>query len=127
MTLSIVSTSQAPAAIGPYSQAIKVDSLLFVSGQLPLHPETGLFVSSTIEGQTSQCLKNLEAILKEAGSSLKHVAKVNVYLKDMNDFPAMNAIYAEVFGSHKPARAAVEVSRLPKDALVEIECVAQIP
>jgi 2-iminobutanoate/2-iminopropanoate deaminase len=127
MTLSVVSTSHAPAAIGPYSQAIKVDSLLFVSGQLPLHPETGLFVSNTIEGQTSQCLKNLEAILKEAGSSLKHVAKVNVYLKDMNDFPAMNAIYAEVFGSHKPARAAVEVSRLPKDALVEIECVAQIP
>ncbi len=120
----IISTQNAPAAIGPYSQAIDLGSLIFVSGQLPLDPATGAFPAD-ISGQTKQSLTNAKAILAEAGVSMDQVVKTTVFLKDMNDFAAMNAVYATFFteGSY-PARSAVEVARLPKDAMVEIEVIA---
>ena len=120
----IISTQNAPAAIGPYSQAIDLGSLIFVSGQLPLDPATGTFPAD-ISGQTKQSLTNAKAILAEAGVSMDQVVKTTVFLKDMNDFAAMNAVYATFFteGSY-PARSAVEVARLPKDAMVEIEVIA---
>ena len=121
-----IHTPNAPAAIGPYSQAIEVGNLIFVSGQIPVDPATGAFAGDDITSQTHQSLKNLRAILEEAGSGLDKVAKTTVFLKDMNDFAAMNAVYAEYFTEPYPARAAVQVGRLPKDALVEIECVAEI-
>ncbi|MBO4838706.1 MAG: RidA family protein [Lachnospiraceae bacterium] len=121
-----IHTPHAPAAIGPYSQAIEVGNLIFVSGQIPVDPATGAFAGDDITSQTHQSLKNLRAILEEAGSGLDKVAKTTVFLKDMNDFAAMNAVYAEYFTEPYPARAAVQVGRLPKDALVEIECVAEI-
>ncbi|KAG9012084.1 hypothetical protein FRB93_002227 [Tulasnella sp. JGI-2019a] len=123
-SLSVVSTKDAPSAIGPYSQAIKTGNLVFASGCIPLDPETMEVVSGGIEAQTTQSLKNLKAVVEAAGSSLDGVAKTTVFLKNMGDFVAMNKIYAEVFGDHKPARSAVEVARLPKDVLVEIECIA---
>nr|MBQ6241720.1 RidA family protein [Lachnospiraceae bacterium] len=121
-----IHTPHAPAAIGPYSQAIEVGNLIFVSGQIPVDPATGAFAGDDITSQTHQSLKNLRAILEEAGSGLDKVAKTTVFLKDMNDFAAMNAVYAQYFSEPYPARAAVQVGRLPKDALVEIECVAEI-
>ncbi len=121
-----IHTPNAPAAIGPYSQAIEVGNLIFVSGQIPVDPATGAFAGDDITSQTHQSLKNLRAILEEAGSGLDKVAKTTVFLKDMNDFAAMNAVYAQYFSEPYPARAAVQVGRLPKDALVEIECVAEI-
>ena len=121
----IVSTTNAPAAIGPYSQGTAGAGLVFVSGQLPINPENGQFASNEIEGQTKQSLKNLQEILKASGSSFDNVLKTTVYLKSMDDFAAMNKVYNDFFkeGSY-PARSAVEVGRLPKDALVEIEAIA---
>lgn len=125
-TLSIVSTSNAPAAIGPYSQAIKVGDLLFCSGCIPLDPTTSDIVPGGIEEQTKQVLKNLTAVVEAGGSELGKVVKTTVFLKSMNDFVTVNGIYEEAFGGHKPARSAVEVSRLPKDVLVEIEAIASL-
>lgn len=123
----IVSTKAAPAAIGPYSQANIFGNLIFTSGQVPLDPETGAIVGTTIEEQTEQSLKNVKAILEEAGSSMSNVLKTTVFIKNMNDFAAMNAVYAKYFteGSY-PSRSAVEVVRLPKDVLVEIETIAYL-
>ncbi len=121
----IVATSRAPAAIGPYSQAVRAGNLLFCSGQIPLDPSSGEIVGpGDIQAQTRTCLKNLQAVLEAGGSSLAKVVKTTVFLKDMNTFPAMNQVYQEFFPHDPPARAAVEVARLPKDVLVEIQCVA---
>ncbi len=120
----IISTNNAPGAIGPYSQAVKANGFVYVSGQLPIDPKTGEFAGNDIKSQTEQSLKNLSAILSKAGTGLENAIKLNVYLKDMNDFVSMNEVYATFFTKDFPARAAVEVARLPKDALVEIEAVA---
>lgn len=129
--MSPITTDAAPAAIGPYSQAVRTTQapatpggLIFTSGQLPIDPATGTFVTGGVAEQTTQVLKNLQAVLEAGGSSLAHVVKTTVFLKDMNDFTAMNTVYASFFPSHPPARSTVEVARLPKDALVEIEAVA---
>ena len=119
-----VSTPSAPAAIGPYSQAIRAGNLLFLSGQIPLDPATGNLVDGGIEPQTRQVFSNIAAILKAAGATFDHVVSVGVFLADMNDFGKMNAIYAEYFASPAPARATVQVARLPKDCLVEIQVTA---
>lgn len=124
MKKEIIHSSNAPAAIGPYSQAVKAGGFLYVSGQLPIDPATGAFPADEISAQTRQSLTNLKHILEAAGMKLTDVIKVNVFLKDMEHFGAMNAVYGEFFTDDCPARAAVEVARLPKDALVEIECVA---
>ena len=120
----VINTKQAPGAIGPYSQAIKANGFLFVSGQLPVVPATGQFAEGGITQQTRQSLENLKAILTEAGCVLEDVVKTTVLIKDMNDFGAVNAAYAEYFTHDCPARACFEVARLPKDALVEIEVIA---
>ncbi|HEY9777951.1 MAG TPA: RidA family protein [Planktothrix sp.] len=120
----VVATDQAPKAIGPYSQAIKCNGMIFVSGQIPLEPSSGQLVTGTIGEQARRVLTNISAILQEGGSSLDRVVKTTVYLKDMNDFEAMNAVYAEFFSSTKPARATVQVSRLPKDVSIEIDAIA---
>lgn len=126
-TLKNVSTSGAPAAIGPYSQAMRIGDLVFTAGQIPLDPETMELVGEgDVAAQTDRVLRSLQAILKEAGAELGTVVKTTVYLKDMNDFGAMNEVYARHFGDHRPARAAVEVARLPKDVLVEIDAVAAV-
>lgn len=122
----IVQTSSAPAAIGPYSQAVIWQGLVFLSGQIPLDPATGNLVAGDVEAQTERVLQNLEAILLEAGSSLGAVLKTTVYLKDMGEFPAMNRVYARYFGESLPARATVEVARLPKDVAVEIDAIAAV-
>ncbi|MEY4480423.1 MAG: hypothetical protein RLZZ267_1101 [Bacillota bacterium] len=126
MALTVIASEQAPKAIGPYSQAIQVGNFLFTSGQIPLNLE-GNVVEGGIEEQTRQVFANLQAVLAEAGCQFNDVVKATVFMKDMNDFAAMNAIYGEVFGAHKPARSAVEVARLPRDVFVEIEVIAQIP
>ena len=118
-----VATPNAPAAIGPYSQAIKAGNFIFVSGQLPIDPATGAF-PETIEEQTRQSLTNCKAVLEAAGLTMANVIKTTVFLSDMNNFGAMNGVYATFFEGACPARSAVEVARLPKDALVEIECIA---
>lgn len=123
--MNAISTTNAPAAIGPYSQAIKVGELVFVSGQLPIDPATGAFAEGGIKELTRQSLTNMKAILEEAGTSMANVVKTTVFLADMNDFAAMNEVYAEFFAAPFPARSAVAVKTLPKDALVEIECIAQ--
>jgi len=120
----IVNTNNAPAAIGPYSQAVKANGFLFISGQLPLDPASGMIAEGGIEAQTRQSLKNIQSILNAKGLKLEDVVKTTVFLADMNDFTAMNGVYAEFFTSDFPARAAVQVARLPKDALVEIEAIA---
>lgn len=120
----IISTSKAPAAIGPYSQAVKAGGMLYISGQLPLDPSTGEFAASDIAGQTRQSLENLKAILAQAGCGLDHVVKTTVLLADIGDFGAMNKVYAEYFTGACPARAAFAVKDLPKGAMVEIEAVA---
>lgn len=121
-----IKCSKAPAAIGPYSQAIETARpLIFVSGQLPIDPTTGAFPGDTIEQQTEQSIKNIEAILEEAGSSLAQVAKTTVLLQDISDFAAMNQVYAKYFQGVCPARAAFQVAALPKGALVEIEAIAE--
>jgi 2-iminobutanoate/2-iminopropanoate deaminase len=122
--LSVVSTAGAPAAIGPYSQAIRTGSLLFVSGQIPLDPATGQIVDGGIEPQTRQVLHNLNAILSAAGASMADVVKTTVYLVDLSEFAAMNAVYAAAVQDPPPARATVQVSRLPRDARVEIDLIA---
>ena len=121
-----VKTDKAPQAIGPYSQAIVANGLVFCSGQIPLDPATNALVPGAIEEQTRQVLKNVAAVLAAAGSSLDDVVKSTVFLQDMNDFAAMNKVYAEFFPANPPARATVQVARLPKDALVEIDAVAEI-
>ncbi len=120
-----VFTDKAPRPIGPYSQAIKAGEFLFISGQIPVDRD-GNLVEGGIKAQTRQVLENIRAILEAAGAGLDNVVKVTVYLKDMNDFSAMNEVYAEYFGSSKPARAAVEVSRLPKDVRIEVEAIARL-
>lgn len=120
----IISTENAPSAIGPYSQAVKAGNMVFLSGQIPIDPETGIFVSQDISEQTEQVLKNLSAVLEAAGSNLNNVVKTTVFLADMNDFGAMNEVYGKFFAENKPARATVEAARLPRDARVEIECIA---
>ena len=120
----IISADGAPKAIGPYSQAVGFHGLVFASGQIPLRPEDGQLVQGGITEQTEQVLRNLAAVLEAAGSSLHGVLKTTVYLRDMNDFPAMNEVYGRYFTADAPARATVEVSRLPKDVLVEIDCIA---
>lgn len=124
--LKQVQTSSAPQAIGPYSQAIRCGSLVFVSGQIPLDPTSGQLVSGGIEAQTHQVLKNLKAVVEAAGSSLDKVAKTTIFLKDMGQFQLVNEIYGGYFKAPFPARATVEVARLPKDVMVEIDCIAQV-
>lgn len=119
----IISTKNAPAAVGPYSQAMDVNGTLYVSGQIPFVPETMVLVSEDIKEQTKQSLKNIEAIVKEAGYEKTDIVKCQIFLKDMNDFLIINEAYAEFFADHKPARCAVEVSRLPKDVKVEIDAI----
>ncbi len=121
-----ISTENAPGAIGPYSQAVKAGNMIFCSGQIPIDPATGEFVSSEVAEQTRQVLKNLSAVLRAAGTDLNNVVKTTVFLADMNDFTAMNEIYAEFFSDNKPARATVQAARLPRDARVEIECIALV-
>lgn len=121
----IISTQQAPAAIGPYSQGIMTGNMIFVSGQLPIVPETGEFAGTTIEEQTARSLENVAAILSQAGMDLGNIVKTTIFIKDMNSFAAANGVYAKYFeGLRYPARACVEVARLPKDALIEIEAIA---
>jgi 2-iminobutanoate/2-iminopropanoate deaminase len=120
----VVTAPGAPAAIGPYSHAVEADDTLWVSGQVGIDPATGQMVPGGIEAETRQALKNIEAVLKAAGYSARDVVQAQVFLADMNDFAAMNAIYAETFKSEPPARATVQVARLPKDARIEIACVA---
>lgn len=120
----IISTNSAPAAIGPYSQAIEVNGTLYISGQLPVNPATGEFISDEVKGQTAQVFKNIKAILAEAGYTVNDVVKTTVFLSDMNLFADMNGVYAEQFGDTFPARSTVAVKGLPKGALVEIETIA---
>ena len=120
----VISTTNAPAAIGPYSQAIEANGFVFVSGQIPLDPATGAFVPGGVEEQAEQSLKNLKAVLAGAGCTLGDVVKTTVFLSDMNNFSVMNEVYATFFPQNPPARSAVEVARLPKNALVEIEAIA---
>ena len=123
----IIASAKAPGAIGPYSQAIAAGGLLFVSGQLPVDPATGAFVSEDIGELTARSLENLKAILEEAGCGLRDVVKTTVFLKDMGDFAAMNKVYAEYFPTDCPARSAVEVAALPKGSRIEIEAIAVLP
>ena len=120
----VLTTGAAPAAIGPYSQGVDGGSVVITSGQLPIDPATGAFAEGGIAGQTRQSLENVRAILAQAGLGMGHIIKTTVFLKDMNDFAAMNEVYAGFFPADPPARSAVEVARLPKDALVEIEAIA---
>jgi len=122
----IISTENAPGAIGPYSQAVKTGNMVFCSGQIPIDTNTGEFVSNDVAEQTRQVLKNLNAVLEAAGTDLNNVVKTTVFLADMNDFTAMNEVYAEFFSSNKPARATVQAARLPRDARVEIDCIAVV-
>ena len=124
--MKVISTKQAPAAIGPYSQAIQVGNLVYTSGQIPINPATGVFVEGGIKEQTRQSLTNVKAILEEAGLSMNHVVKTTVFMADMNDFAEMNTVYADFFSEPYPARSAVAVKTLPKGALVEIEIVAEV-
>lgn len=121
-----VHTDNAPAAIGPYSQAIVANGFVFTAGQVPFDPQSMQLVQGDIAAQTEQVMKNLQAILTQAGADLSSVVKTTVFLQDMNDFAAMNEVYARHFGEHKPARSTVQVARLPRDAAVEIECVAVV-
>lgn len=117
-------TDKAPAAVGPYSQATEVNGFIFTSGQLPLVPETGELITDDIKKATARSLDNIKAILEEVGSSLDKVVKVNIFLDDINDFAAVNEVYSEYFKNHKPARSCVEVAKLPKGGLLEIEAIA---
>jgi 2-iminobutanoate/2-iminopropanoate deaminase len=122
--MKTIYSKKAPAAIGPYSQAILANNMLFVSGQIPLDPDTMAIISNDVKEQTNQVMKNLQAILSEADFSLEHVVKTTIYIQNMNDFNHINEVYGSYFKDHKPARATVEVSRLPKDVKIEIECIA---
>ncbi|KPL58076.1 RidA family protein [Rossellomorea vietnamensis] len=123
--MRVVSTKEAPAAIGPYSQGIVVNNLFYSSGQIPLTPEGSMIEGDVVE-QTHQVFRNLQAVLTEAGATFETVIKATVFIKDMNDFGAINEVYGEYFSNHKPARSCVEVARLPKDAQVEIEVIALV-
>ncbi|ANF44218.1 reactive intermediate/imine deaminase [Priestia megaterium] len=120
-----VQTKNAPQAIGPYSQGIVVNNLFYSSGQIPLRPD-GTLVEGDVQVQATQVFENLKAVLEEAGASLNTVVKATVFIKDMNNFAALNEVYGDYFGDHKPARSCVEVARLPKDVLVEIEVIALV-
>lgn len=122
----IISTDKAPGAIGPYSQAVKAGNMVFCSGQIPIDPATGEFVSQDVTEQTEQVFKNLIAVLEAAGATLENVVKTTVFLADMGEFAAMNDVYARYFSENKPARATVQAARLPRDARVEIECIAVV-
>lgn len=122
----VINTNNAPAAIGPYSQGIRVGELLFTSGQLPLNPQTGELINSDIKAAAAQSLENVRSILEAAGTSMDNVVKTTVFLKDMNDFAEVNEVYGQYFNEKTPARSAVQVARLPKDALIEIEVVALV-
>ena len=126
MKKNVIHTDKAPKAIGPYSQAIRTDSMVYTAGQIGLDPTTGEMIGGTVEEQTRQALTNLRNVLEAAGSSLDQVVKTTVFLKDMNDFAKMNPIYAEFFGENPPARSTIAVAGLPKGGLVEIEVVALI-
>ena len=123
--MEIISTEQAPKALGPYSQAIKAGGFIFCSGQIPIDPAVNAVVATTIENQTRQAITNLGNVLRAAGSSLAKVVKTTVFISDMNDFAALNGVYAEMFGDAKPARSCVQVARLPKDVKIEIEAIAE--
>ncbi|MBQ8113585.1 MAG: RidA family protein [Kiritimatiellae bacterium] len=122
--MNIISTENAPKALGPYSQAIKAGGFVWCSGQIPIDPAVNAVTATTIEDQTRQAITNLRNVLEAAGSGLDKVVKTTVFISDMNNFAALNAVYAELFGDAKPARSCVEVTRLPKDVMVEIEAVA---
>lgn len=122
----IIQTAEAPQAIGPYSQAIKTTGFIYASGQIPIDPKTGQFVEGGIAEQTEQVLKNLSAVLKAAGSGMDRVIKTTVYLADMQEFGAMNEVYGKFFGSEPPARATVQAAGLPRNARVEIDCIAAV-
>ena len=124
MGKKVINTEKAPAALGPYSQAIEVNGMLFVSGQIPFVPETMTCISDDVQKQTKQALENVKAVLEEAGYSLKDVVKAGVFIKNMDDFAKINEVYNEYLGDVKPARACVEVARLPKDVKIEIEVIA---
>jgi len=126
MEKTVISTTKAPGAVGPYSQAIKVGDFLFTSGQIPLDPATGTLVTGDIKKATERSLENLKAVLEEAGSSFDKVVKTTVFIVDMNDFAAVNEVYAKYFTKNTPARSCVQVAKLPKDALVEIELIALV-
>ena len=126
MKRRIINTTEAPSAIGPYSQAVQAGELLFVSGQIPIDPASGELVQGGVEAETRQVLNNLKAILEAAGSSLEKVVKATLFIADMNEFGTINEIYAEYFQAAPPARACVEVARLPRDVQIEIEAVALV-
>lgn len=126
MTKRVVSTEKAPAAIGPYSQAIKTGDLLFMSGQIPLDPRTGNLVSGDIEAETRRVMENLGAVLAAAGAKFENLVKTTIYLTDLGDFAAVNRVYASYFSLDPPARATVQVSALPRGARVEIEAIARV-
>ena len=120
----IVHSDRGPKPIGPYSQAVKINGLLYLSGQIPLDPKTNEMIAGDIKAQTERVLENIKGILESAGSNLHHVIKTTVFLKDMNEFPSMNEVYAKYFTTAHPARSTVQVARLPKEASVEIEVIA---
>lgn len=124
--MKFIDAPNTPAAVGPYSKAVAHGGLLFCSGQIPLDPETMDVIGTTIEEQTQQVMKNITALLEGAGAGLDQIIKTTVFIKDMDDFAAMNGVYEAALNGHKPARSAVEVSRLPKDVLVEIECIVAL-
>ena len=124
--MKVISTKKAPAAIGPYSQAVQVGNLVYTSGQIPINPATGVFAEGDIKEQTRQSLTNVKAILEEVGLTMNKVVKTTVFMADMNDFADMNSVYAEFFCEPYPARSAVAVKTLPKGALVEIEVIAEM-
>ena len=126
MSNQVISTEKAPAALGPYSQAIKVGNTVYCSGQIPINPATGMIDAVTVEDQTRQAITNLKNVLEAAGGGLCNVVKTTVFISDMNDFAAINGVYAELFGDTKPARSCVEVARLPKDVKIEIEAIANV-
>ncbi len=122
--MQMIETDKAPKAIGPYSQAVKYENLLFLSGQIAIDPETQELIKGDVKEQTKRIMENIKAILEEAGLTINHIVKTTIYLKNINDFPAVNEVYGSYFSDYKPARSTVEVSNLPKDALVEIEVIA---
>jgi len=124
--MEFINTTNAPAAVGPYSQATKTGNIVLCSGQIPLIPETGELITGDITAATKRCLNNLAAVLEDAGSSLSSVVKFSIFITDMGQFATINAAYEEILGNHRPARAVVEVSGLPKGAEIEIECIAEI-
>lgn len=121
---NIISTDKAPQAIGPYSQAVEVNGMIYTSGMIPINPADGSLVTGTVEEQAEQALKNLKALIEESGSTLDKVVKTTVFIKDMNDFAKINEVYSRYFTSNYPSRSCVEVARLPKDVLIEIEAIA---